>query len=129
MHLRETDTVCTVHQFAGRCYTDGLAREREHLELIDKGNGVGKIEVHVWVDGCQISSKLTVGVTFMEQHDLHGLVIRSLQHVAQVQWIAQTPVRVAITIAGVKLYCQSLFCGLAEGNMQEVVQERLVRDT
>src|SRR5216684_1887459 len=52
--------------------------------------------------------------------------VAAFQHVAQVQWIAQAHVGIAIAIAGVKLDGQALLRCMAECKVEQEIDERLL---
>src|SRR5205809_6195103 len=129
VHFRDIDAVGAEHELAGRGHTQSLARECQHLQFIDKGNGVGKIEIDMRVDGCKIGTELAIWIAFMQQHYLHRSVVRLLKYIAQMQGISQAHISIAVSIAGMELNWKLLFRCFAKGDMQQVIQERFVSDT
>src|SRR5579885_239708 len=54
------------------------------------------------------------------------MVIASLQHVTQLQRIAQAHISIAITVAGMKLDRKLLLCRYFEGDMKQILDERFM---
>src|SRR6266487_3694659 len=80
-------------------------------------------------DGREIGAELAIWIAFMQQDYLHRPVVGLLKHITQMQGITQAHIGIAIAIAGMELNWKLLLRCIAESDVQQVIQERLVSDT
>ena len=65
----------------------------------------------------------------MQQHYLHRVEVAAFQHIAQMQRIAQSHIGIAVAIPGMELYRKLLLRSVAKSNVEQIIDQRLVRDT
>src|SRR2546421_9961946 len=81
------------------------------------------------VDSCKVRPKLTVRIAFVEENYRHAGIVLALQYFTELQWIAQSHVSIAVTIASMELDGKLLLGSLLKSDMQQVMDQWFMCET
>src|SRR5579859_106478 len=121
--LRHPNPIRAVEELGGWGHIQRCLCATQHLMVAKKRDTIRKVEIDVFIDGCQVGSLRCIGIGLMQQYNRHVTILFSLKDSTQVERVCQQHISIGIAIAGMKLDGKFLPGSLLKDDMQQGIKK------